>query len=159
MPSPHTITARALIWIAALATPVQSLPAGSCGCESGIICSSEEQVTGCCSSANEVRSNSCCSARRKLSSASSCWGKAKGGESSSCQCGINCQCGKTKQSKPATPPIETNDAEKVVNELLTTATLATFNPPITTKRLPRSFVLLDAFAALDRCVSFCRFTL
>ena len=158
MPSPHAITARALIWIAALATPVQSLPAGSCGCDSGMICSSEEQFTRCCSSANAARSNSCCSARRNLSSAYSCCSKAKGSKNSSCQCGVNCKCGKTKQSKPATPPIETIDVEKVVNESLT-ATTQIANSPITTQRLVRSFAPVDANAALDRCVSFCRFTL
>ena len=154
------ITARTLIWIAAIIVPAQGLAAASCGCNGGTTCCKARQSQGCCCSAEKVREGRCCCARREAESGHSCCSKAKGSHDSGCRCGINCQCGKAKQSQPATPtPPENNLAEKIVSDVATAVcVVADYQPPV----IPRDnegVVQSDEFTAQDRCISLCRFTL
>ena len=156
----RAITARTLIWLAAITVPVQGLPAASCGCNGGTTCCNARQSQGCCCSAEKVREGRCCCARREAESGRSCCGKAKSSHDSGCQCGVNCQCGKAKQSQPATPnPSENSSAEKIASDAASAVSVvAVYQPPL----LPRGNkepVQSDAFTAQDRCVSLCRFTL
>jgi len=88
------IAARTLIWLAALAIPVQSLPAASCGCAIGLESGDqadcrcpEERDAGpiCC--ASQARRPSCCS--KKSSGPCRCTGAAV------CRCGQDSACRST----------------------------------------------------------------
>ncbi len=93
----RNIAARTLIWLAALAIPVQSLPAASCGCVSGLEsgdqadcrCSEERDAgpTGCASQASRP---SCCS--KKSSGPCRCTGAAI------CRCGNDSACRTTSST-------------------------------------------------------------
>jgi hypothetical protein len=156
------MAARTLIWLAAFAIPVQGLPAASCGCtDSKACCGGNEQRQRCCCSAEKVREGQCCCARREAESGHTCCGQAKSSHDSGCKCGINCQCGKAKQSQPATPnPPENNSAEKTVCDAVSAVSVfaVVHQPPVLLHRNEGS-VESDAFTAQDRCVSLCRFTL
>ena len=155
----RNITARTLIWLAAVTVPVQGLPAPSCGCTGGEACCKQQHVRGCCCSARKVRERCCCCASLQAGAGSSCCSEAESGQDSSCNCGLDCQCGKATQQEPATPPVEDNQTEKVVGDSLTTTTRATFGQPQTTRRREYESAGVVAVTALDRCTSLCRFTL
>ena len=151
------IVARTLIWLAAIAVPVQGLPAASCGCASDK--TSCKAGDACCCSAEIVRRGRCCCTTRQVGTAHSCCSKAAGGQESACKCGLNCQCGKPKQPKPATPPVENNRTEKVASNSFTTVSVAIVYRPETTRRRDGRCAHVDVVTALDRCTSLCRFTL
>ena len=155
----RNINVRTLIWLTAILVPVQGLPAGSCGCTGGKTCCKEEQSISCCCSAEKVRAGTCCCGQVRAEASHSCFCNSRSGQDSTCECGINCQCGKTKHQVPATPPAETNQAEKVASDSLTTCCVATTCKPQTTQRHEYTSTVVDAIAALDRCASLCRFTL
>lgn len=156
----RSITARTLIWLAAITVPVQGLPATSCGCTSGTSCCNARQSQGCCCSAEKVRDGRCCCARREAESGHSCCSKAKSSHDSVCKCGINCQCGKAKQSQPATPTQpENNSAEKIASDVANAVCVVAADQPPVTPRGSQGAVQSDAFTAQDRCISLCRFTL
>jgi hypothetical protein len=148
------IAARTLVWIALIATPFQALPAASCGCTTSTACCSEGQTTCCCSS----RQTSCCSERQQ-SSQHACCGSTTDSPSSSCQCGSNCQCGKAKQPVPPTPPVEENSTEKVARDSIAIVCTAIVYLPQTTQRTVERAAYSECMAALDICVTLCRFTL
>jgi len=157
----RTIAARTLIWLAAIAIPVQSVPAASCACTGGNACYSEnEQTQGCCCSAEKVREGRCCCARRKAESRHSCCSNAKSSHDSGCKCGINCQCGKSQPPQPTAPPVERNSpTEKVVSDgALAVFIAGVVLPEVLPQRIDVS-IELGTVTALDRCVSLCRFTL
>lgn len=153
------ITARTLIWLAAISVPMQALPAPRCACIGAKSFCQEERSQGCCCSAEKVHEGRCCCAGRQGAPAHSCCGKARSGPNLACKCGFNCQCPKTKQSKPATPPVGNNQTEKMARKSLTTVSLATVDLSQTTQRRKEPSAVADALAALDRCVSLCRFML
>jgi hypothetical protein len=169
----NSIAARTLIWLAAITIPVQGMPSRSCGCaRSKICCQKDGRSKGCCCSAEKVRegrcccadkqatsTGSCCSASRHKAALRSCCCTARGGQDSTCNCGSNCQCGTNQQPRPATPPVENNTAEKMASDSIATVSVATVYQPQTTQRHNHTSTAADALAALDRCVSFCRFTL
>jgi len=154
------IAARTLIWLAAIAIPVQGLPTASCACTgSNACCRENEQRQGCCCSAEKVRGGRCCCARREAESGHSCCSKAKSSHDSGCKCGINCQCGKAKQSQPATPtPPENNSAEKITSDVASTVSVVAVYQPAVLPRGNERSVQSDAITAQDRCISLCRFT-
>ena len=154
------ITARTLLWLAAITVPVQGLPAASCGCNGGTTCCKARQSQDCCCSAEKVREGRCCCACGEAESGHSCCSKAKKSNDSGCKCGMNCQCGQAKQSQPATPtPPENNSAEKIASDVATAVSVvAVYQPPVLPSGNERS-VQLDAFTGRDRCISLCRFTL
>lgn len=154
------IAARTLIWLAAIAAPVQELPAESCGCV-GRTASCQRHVeskSSCCRSAAKAREG-CCSAQRKTAIVHACCGDQTG-QKSTCNCGLSCQCGKSKPAQPTAPPVEINSpTEKVVSD----GALAVFIsgvvlPEVPPQRIDASFEL-GTVTALDRCASLCRFTL
>ncbi len=92
----------------------------------------------------------------------SCCKSNKGGSYSApaCGCGANCQCGISKEPSPAAPPVENNSSpQKVVATSSDIECVATKNVPQVPRRPNRAAEDLNALAALDRCISLCRFTL
>lgn len=156
----RNIIARTLIWLAAITLPVQSLPAMSCGCDSGRNCCTGGKSKKCGCSAKRVReSRSCCAAPRDKT-ARSCCSKAKACQKLHCTCGTSCQCCKGQLPKPVTPPSEDNATQKVTSDSsLTISPLATVFEPEARQR-PRDVTFgPDCLAALERCISLCRFAL
>lgn len=149
----RNIVARTLIWLAALTVPVQGLAAASCGCTGGKAHSEAKPSTGGGCSTRKASDSPLCCGERRQDAGQSCCGN------STCQCGLSCRCGETKQQQPVTPPAEQNQSEKVANDSLATASIATACPTQTTRRHEDASADANALAALDRCVSLCRFTL
>lgn len=151
------ITARTLIWLAAIAVPVQGLPAAACSCASGkITC---KAAGACCCSADKVRESRCCRARRQVGTAPSCCGSAPRGHDSPCTCGFHCQCRKGKLPTPATPSAASHQTEKMVGDAVSTISVAKVHRSQTMPRRADEFVDGDVLTAGDRCASLCRFTL
>lgn len=146
------IAARTLIWLAAIAIPVQGLPAASCACSVSHPCCQQEKLKdgGC---ATEKPGDDCCSARRQAALAHDCC-CCQRGKDPGCKCGPGCQCGKAKPTEPAAPPIE-NDrpTEKVVSGAAFAGLIAAVAPYSrnATPQLDASREL-NAASALDRCV-------
>lgn len=146
---------QAFVWVVVLMIPVQSLPAATCACGPSSSCCSESASgeSSCCSAEKQVgTTDSCCST-------TPCCSTTENGSSSGCQCGIHCQCGQDEQPSPSTPPVESNAAEKLANASLWTVSVTILYQPHVTQRRNDSSAAADSLAALDRCVSLCRFTL
>lgn len=159
------ITARALIWLATLAIPAQGLQVNTCGCGGNERSQTSESARSCCSSAGEVSDGCCCApiepaccSQREDSSEQSCCGSSTT-SGSSCQCGSDCQCGKVKAPTPVTPPAENTAPEKVTIDTASVHSTTTLCPPQTSQRQTTAASAFDAIAAIDRCISLCRFTL
>jgi hypothetical protein len=153
------LVARTLIWLAAIAVPAQWLPAASCGCASSNNCCQKDGQSKCCCSPEKVKQGRCCCTRGRTAAANSCCGKTERDKVSSCTCGDNCMCGKTETPKPIIPPTESNSAVKVAGDSLSLVSLATvYEPQVSSRHNDKAF---DAghFAALELCISLCRFTL
>lgn len=165
----RNITARTLIWLAAIALPVQTLPAASCGCSgSTTSCNKAEGTSGCCCSQEKVRQGRCCCSRKLAASRGSCCsgnrqvtttGYCCSQGESGCTCGVTCRCGTTKQPTPAAPPVENNSSDSLAYVSHSASPAATADQPKATRRQDDSSSVSDALAALDRCVSLCRFVL
>lgn len=164
----NTITARTFIWLTAFLFPLQGLSSAPCRCANGKSCCSQKPTECCrCTGAKICRCresspcrkvhHSCCSADGVKQT---CWGTETStiGDASGCNCGMNCPCRENNQPAPATPPVENNHpSEKVTSETILIAPA-----PVVLSSLikqPHDCLPLDAMAALDRCVSLCRFTL
>ena len=152
----HNIAAYSLIWLAAIAVPVQSLPASPYGCASGGSCSQNKRQSNSCCSAKKTRDDQYCSRHDKATATKTCCGKPRDEQDSPCNCRVNCQCGQSRQPKPVTPPVVNNAPEKVANSPVSMVTI--HQPQATQKRRDES-TAADALSALDSCVSLCRFTL
>ena len=152
----RTIATRTLIWLAAISVPVQGLPAAPCGCIGSKACSQSKESSGSCCSTNKARGGQRCCAGPQENAGHSC---CSAGEKSGCQCGINCQCGATQNQAPAPPPVEQSQTEKVLNDAFATVSIATVGHSRTTQHHGNTAADANASAALDRCVSLCRFTL
>ena len=173
--------ARTLVWLAAIAMPLQSSPAAACGCTNsdapacevgGALTGSAESSVGRCpctgaevcrcgeSSPCHESSRSCCSKQNAAPSCcqDSCCSK---GSSGSCPCGANCQCGKSDAPEaPRTPPTENNNSsERIVADILSVGLFAGIYSPDTTGQHFNISTDAAALAALDRCVVLCRFTI
>lgn len=165
----HHIAARTLIWLAALTMPVQGISMASCGCCSSESCcaSAEQSACCCCSTARSGNGGRCCAGKRlesgrlqrsipHESGASSCEFCQTGSDRT---CGPTCQCGKAQQSAPATPPVESNVAENLAMDLVSSPIVATAYQPQVTRQHDAPSSASDGLAVMDRCVSLCRFTL
>ena len=169
------IAARTLIWLAAVAIPVQGLPPAACACTkvvSETCCASSQNSPGRCpcmgaeicrcgeSSRCHKPSPSCCSEQNAAPSCchSCCCSRDSNG---TCPCGSHCQCGKNDAPKaPATPPTENNNSsERIVADATSAGSFADlYNPDMTQRNLDFN-AGAAALGALDRCVVLCRFTL
>ena len=165
----NNIMARALIWLATLAIPAQGLQVRACGCDGvercqasessrGWCCGAGESSKSCCCQADIRDGNSSCCAKSRVSKEHACCGSCNS-PSPSCQCGTNCQCGKVKAPTPSTPPNEKTAAEKVTFDTVSVDSSKTFHPSQGSRRETPSVSAFAAMAALDRCISLCRFTL
>ena len=183
MRSSMNTTCRTFVWAVILMTPVQSLPAATCGCGTSNSCGEqEEQFNGCSCSVQLVRSGRCCCAKKRTAESrrrccksrpkgsccragkligknSTCCSSKNGEQRSSCDCGIDCQCGKSHQPRPTAPPVENNTAEKLASNSITIAPAGFVCTTQNTQRYRVASTARDAVGALDRCVSLCRFTI
>lgn len=164
----HNIIARTLIWLAAITLPVQAIPAASCGCTSSTNWENAERTASCsCSEAKVLQGTCCCSRKASVPRASCCSNNRPANTTrcccnqtdSGCNCGMTCQCGKGKQPTPAAPPVENHSSDSLACDSLLVSPIATPNQPHVTRRQDDSSSVSDALAALDRCVSLCRFTI
>ena len=155
----ETIAPRTLVCLAVIMLPAQCLPATSCGCASGKSACQQVRSDECCCPKKKVGEGRCCSAARSNESVHSCCGKTRI-QAAACKCGLNCRCHSTRQPNPVSPPVETNSQpQKVGGERLATGTVATVVEQ-NGVRCPKAFVAdVSCLAALDRCVSLCRFIL
>ncbi len=159
LPTANTI-ARALVWLATLATAAQGLQVSICPCGDGTapvagrsVCSSSETGSSCCCSA--TREETCCGKGQSARDGSCC-----GAPRPVCRCGLNCQCGKVQQPAPApSPPAEHTDTDKVTVHTISVDVLVHCWPPHAKERCSPRASPADAMAALDRCISLCRFVL
>lgn len=179
----NTITARMLICLAGFSIPLQGLPGASCACcpqdlqSKGSDCCSTLELsdqglslqaatnTCCCTGASTCHCNEGCSVQiqqescnRTQKSDESCCITSEMSSDPVCQCGPNCQCGQRKAPIiPVAPfPVENNPTEKLVDNSISTELLS-FDYQSQDPR--RAQGAPSALAALDRCVSLCRFTL
>lgn len=168
------IAARTFVWLAAVAIPLQGLPAFTCGCDSVATCSHKtETVPSCCSTG---KTNSGCCSKNKTTA--SCCSKDKSSGSccssdeakttgkggclceGSCTCGANCQCGKDSvPAEPTAPPVENSSPKRVVADSAAAASIAAIYQPSSTGRHPNVCTGATALSALDRCATLCRFTI
>lgn len=172
-----TITTRIMICLAALTVPLQGLPAASCHCCSGHSQSDTECCSGQGTSTDNKTARCCCtgasvchcadnaelpaiSASRleSLPADNSCSSEIQAVEPGTCSCGTDCHCG--SQNQPVSPlapaPVEKNPAEKIVDfpEVIFVVTIDNLS-----QTAGKTHTCTAPQAALDRCVSLCRFTL
>lgn len=154
----NNIALRTLVWLAALALPVQAIPASSCGCSRGVSGCQAGSRGQCCCSAETVQQGTCCCGRTKTESGPSCCKRAVTSRDSGCECGVNCRCGKAQQPPPATTPTE-NTTEMMASD----AAIAPFaGLDVQTFATPRGDTKpleSDALTAQEYCVYLCRLTL
>ncbi len=159
------IMARVLIWLATLATSAQGLQAATCGCGGGeSTCQTTASASaGCCQAETPVEPACCCAAEqaaaRSTGDRPSCFGHGDSA-SSPCQCGLECRCKQVRAPAPATPPNENRTAEKVgVDAASAFSTITIWLPPAIFQQHTHATTVTCGVAALDRCISLCRFTL
>lgn len=155
----RNIIVRTLIWLAAITVPVQSLPAASCGCESGQSCCNSDHSEQCCCSADKVREGRCCCAQAKDKPSRSCCSQTKSHKEPRCTCGPGCKCGNNTLPRPATPPPENNATQKMTSNSVTTVAQAMVCESQATQRHYDAGFDANSAAAHQLCVSLCRFTL
>lgn len=156
----NNIALRTLVWLAALALPVQAIPASSCGCSRGVSGCQAGQRGQCCCSADTVQQGACCCGRTKTESGPSCCKRAVTSRDSGCKCGVNCQCGKAQQPPPAAPaPTENSPAEKITCEMALAPFATVGSQTIATPSGDTQPLESDARTAQEHCVCLCRLTL
>ena len=164
------LTARALIWLATLAIPAQGLQVTACGCggDAGDVQASPSEIPCCgkvdnalrssCCGAEAVEEKSCCCARKpdspRNSASESCCSPG-----TTCQCGAHCQCGTARAPAPTTPPVENTAAAKVTVYTTSAKSTVAICPSQAAPRYDHSATVFVSMAALERCISLCRFTL
>jgi hypothetical protein len=122
-----------------------------CRCGEGSPC--RRQSRACCSV--QATNGSCCSGSDSVARQ-----KAGCQCGADCPCGANCQCGKPNApSEPAAPPVENSSPERIVASSAAVASLATVCQPSTTRQHLDRCAKADALAAVDRCITLCRFTI
>jgi hypothetical protein len=150
---------RCLIWLAALALPVQGFTAADCGCASTKNCCQGQSTACCCSRAKVQMGPCCCTGNRTADNGSSCCNATSNSGSSACNCGGNCQCGQDQQPTPATPPVENESSQKTTGEIASAVCVATSYQLDCLQRQHGTSVQTDSLTSLDRCACLCRFTL
>lgn len=128
------IAARAFVWLAAVTIPLQGLPSVACGCSIGYT----SDLQSCCSGVKVCRCGD-----------------------NNCSCGTSCQCGQDDNTptEPAAPPIESSSPVRIIADSAATAFSAAIYQLSSTRRNASVGAEADASAALDRCVTLCRFTI
>ena len=161
MSASRNIAVRSLIWLAALAVPVQGLPAANCGCASGKkCCQGYEQSAGCsCCKAKGQVAPCCCTAKRAVVDRSERCHATSSLDSPACNCGVDCQCGQDQQPEPVAPPVENESSQKIVGEIAAAVSPATSCQPDCPHRQHDASIQADSLTSLDRCACLCRFTL
>ncbi len=152
------IAARTFVWLAAVAIPLQGLPAVACGCDSVVTCSHEIETTpNCCST---VKAEAGCCSTDKTSGCCCSKGDSKAAGNSCCPCGDNCRCGENNvPAEPTAPPVENSSPERIVADSLAATSFATVYQLSATRRHSNVSAGADVLTALDRCATLCRFTI
>lgn len=174
IPTTTNIVARTLVWLAAVASPVQGLTGPASGCSCGEPRSQRaSECNGCCAaaSAGEVSACRCCAARshgavsrggdhvRAASGSGGCCSESSDRQSA-CQCGVHCQCNGRKHPAPSIPPAVNDTVDKVAAGYQTSNAVATALLPEAFPQLGSHFdAQAMARAPLDRCALLSRFTL
>ncbi len=177
------LAARTLVWLAAVAIPMQGVASARCGCSSVKACSNKAvQSTGCCCASGQPGRNRCpCTGAKvcRCGETSSCHKQAHACSSGqcakasccsgcccsptrdgTCPCGANCHCGKNNApTAPATPPVERNSPERIVASSVAVTSLAMVSISDSSRQYLDFCSEGSALAASERCVLLCRFTL
>ncbi len=155
------IAARSLVWLAAIAIPVQGLPAASCGCTgSSARCPGKPPCQRCCCSEKKVRDGQCCGTRPEAKPNHCGCSNQESSYGSACKCGVTCQCGKASLPKPTTPPpVQYRIVEKIVSDAVSAISLLATCEPAVVTRDNEACIEFNACTAQEHCVSLCRFTL
>lgn len=151
------LTARLLIWLAAMAVSVQGIPAIGCGCASDgeSCCTGAESQPCCCSNQNPTETaSSCCS--KTAPQTSSCCGS---NEPTREGCGPSCRCGTDSGNVPATPPVPSNESSSTNLICLPIDWEMTSLSAAQAKQDAFFAALSAALDAAERCAVLCRFTL
>ena len=153
------ITARTVIWLAAITTLLQTLPTAACGCTGGEVACRAVRSNGCCCAAEQVLEGHARCTPRPTTGKRLCCNRSPSGQGSNCPCGLNCDCGKANEPKPAAPPTGSNQIDRLASNSLQTVAIVTVDFAQAMQRHQDVFAGATALAALDRCISLCRFTL
>jgi hypothetical protein len=161
MATTYALLRNTLIWLAALAVPLQGLCTVSCACAiaGGVDAQSAERESGCCSEQVASVDSSCCGPSSQSGDAERCC-CSQGNRTGSCCCGADCQCGQEKNPKPAdsSPPIN-ESTQKIASTLVSSSTIGwSFSPP-SRKNYQGTTTHIHCVSAADRCAFLCRFTL
>lgn len=156
---------KMLIWAAAVAIPLQGMPAQSCGCSDrsetvgADTCAhgAHEHGHSCCST--HGGEHSCCSTEHRQSGTCCCCCVKGHCDHQHCTCGINCPCRHGMQTPPATPPVEQRSLDKVLCSGLAYNSAAVSLPSAKPQQLSVTLSSFDAATGMDRCISLCRFML
>ena len=151
-----SIFTRIVIWLMAIAIPVQGVPAASCGCsESCIHQSAKSDGQSCCCALAKREAGTCCCSRQEAT----CCRQSRENSGSPCQCGDNCRCGHPEPSHPFTPVRQESQTERIVQDANSFDGMIILPASKTTKCHPLASSQPNASTALDRCAALCRFTL
>lgn len=152
----HNFAARTLIWLAVIAIPMQSLPASTCECSKDERCCQDKLQSGGCCLSSKAHGHRRCGDEDATLVTKTCCGNHRIGHDSPCKCGVNCQCSKSRPSKPIAPAVEKNATKNVVNE---TVSMVAVHCPGAVRGFYETSAAGDALAGLNVCISLCRFTL
>lgn len=177
------LAARTLVWLAAVAIPMQSLQSAASGCaclktcfeavdrSQGSCCASGQPSPGRCSCTGAMvcrcgetspchrQAHACCSGQRAKASCCS-GGRCSPTRDGTCPCGANCHCGENNVPEaPATPPVENYSPERIVAASASAVSCAIVHQLVTTRQHLDVCAAADALSALERCVTLCRFTI
>lgn len=138
------IFARLLIWLAAIAIPVQGFSAAACGCGTHKKRSPKETQSACCCSQKQNQSHTCCGAAETPAT---------------CKCKADCRCGTSNQPGPAIPPRQNTLEERLSNDWIPVVSSKTSFGIHTFRQHQKMSFEYSSTVALNRCVSLCRLTI
>ena len=153
-PTPATRLISALLATALLLNGVAASGMTVCDCRAS-------RSTCCCSrpESGSRSSRGCCCAGTKTFGRRSCCRGPSGSRESSCR-RSGCTCGCQRDLPVPATPAESNDPPKqAASDFASGVSVATVSALPLPQRRHDASVELDAFSALNRCTSLCRFTL
>ena len=154
----NRFAARTLIWLAAIAVPVQGISAASCGCARSKSCIQKNETSNdrrCCTGTQAVARQTCCSAAQPETASTCCCSKTSEEQGDAGTCGKSCQCSSAEQRPmPTTLPVDKNMTGKLRADSASTDVITGVD-----QQHGNASSTTDALGAQDRCVSLCRLTL
>lgn len=136
---------RCLIWMVAIAVPIQDVAFASCGCQISQI-RLDATAGDCCASQPSSHCDGCQPRSRKCC------------ETGACPCGAGCQCGDDRESgTPAIPANESRAERVLVCVFANTPTVRRMADSIHAIHIAVSVPSQES-TSLECCVILCRFT-